>query len=343
MYHRHTIVYHKNGFWSTVSSNKPRAEISKLCDVHLLLLGDLKYREIRPITTSSNGKDKVNWDEFELWFTKACRNNQPPPPIPQSTRKKRASTTPINYYDLNCGRNASKTSKQRNTVHQNQNEVSILSEPSPTRLAAQERIRLEKLKCTTSEIMIVGELPADLDGQPFIRPTPARPTIKDEIKKEIKQEIKMEDETRNTRHLYKNQELDWHSIRYVHKDGLICNKEKLIKEQRLREEESQLPDIPAPSDDLAKSTNFENADSLCAETNSAAVINMVETNSVETTMPPTSYGTTCMFKCGNQCSFANWEHTSALCGNIATRNDHRTHGMFTCRNRKRYKPSQFNC
>ena len=50
MYHRHTIVYHKNGFWSTVSSNRPQAEISELCDVHLLLLGDLKYGEIRPIT-----------------------------------------------------------------------------------------------------------------------------------------------------------------------------------------------------------------------------------------------------------------------------------------------------
>ena len=103
MYHRHTIVYQKNGFWSTVSSNKPRAEISKLCDVHLLLLGDLKYGEIRPILTGDQTTDQVNWDEFEAWFKKACRKNKPQPPIPQSTRGKCASTTPINYYDMNCG------------------------------------------------------------------------------------------------------------------------------------------------------------------------------------------------------------------------------------------------
>ena len=266
MYHRHMIVYHKDGFWSTVSSNKLRHEISKLCDVHLLLLGDLKYGEIRLILTGDQNTSNINWEEFESWFKKSCRNNQPPPPIPPPTRRKHTAAMPINYYDMNCGRSASQINKKRNI--QNQDEPSKLSAPSPARMAAQQHIRKEKSKRSQPEIMIVNKLPADSDGQPFTRP-PAQASVIGEIKLEIKKEIKLEDETRNTRHQYKGKELDWCTVNYVHKDGSICNKERILKEQRLREEEMQLPDLPtSPTSDniTQKTTTNDSANGLCVET-----------------------------------------------------------------------------
>ena len=75
MYHRHTIVYHKNGFWSTIAQTQSQAETSKQCDVHLILLGDLKYGEIRPIQTTSDNSVVTDWDKFDQWFQRACRDN----------------------------------------------------------------------------------------------------------------------------------------------------------------------------------------------------------------------------------------------------------------------------
>ena len=72
MYHRHTIVYHKNGFWSTIAQTQSRAETSKQCDVHLILLGDLKYGEIRPIQMTSDNSVVADWDKFDQWFQRAC-------------------------------------------------------------------------------------------------------------------------------------------------------------------------------------------------------------------------------------------------------------------------------
>ena len=100
---------------------------------------------------------------------------------------------------MNCGRSVAKNIKPRSG--RQLNEVSKLSAPSPSRMAAQERIRIEKSKHNNPDITIVNELPADSDGMPFIRPPPQQSTqtvVHDEIKKEIKQEIKLEDESRNT-------------------------------------------------------------------------------------------------------------------------------------------------
>ena len=245
MYHWHTIVYHKYGFWSTVACNKTRPEISKACDVHLILLGELKYGEIRPIQTSSDNPGTADWDKFEQWFQKACRDNPPSTPIPLNVRQKR-STTSINYFDMNCGKpqQESRTSRQHKTKGR---EPITLSEPSAERVAAQWRIKLEKLKQkqnrTGDDISVICEVPPDIDD------TEITPTVK--LETEIKTEIKQEHEQRNTRHIYKGKEVDWLKVRYIHKDGSICNKERRLQEESIRELESQLPDLP---------------DSLCDET-----------------------------------------------------------------------------
>ena len=287
MYHRHTIVYHKSGFWSTVSPNKPRHEVSKLCDVHLLLLGDLKYGEIRPILTGDQNTNHINWEEFESWFTKSCRNNQPPAPIPLSIRGKRSAAMPINYYDMNCGRNASQNNKRRKS--RNQDEPSKLSAPSPARLAAQQHILDKKSKYPNPDIMIINELPADTDGQPFVRPSAQHP-VKCETKLEVKKEIKLEDETRNTRHQYKGKELDWRTVNYIHKDGSICNKERILKEQRMRDEEMQLPDLPSPNNLISLNTTqkiptSESANGLRVETDLVPTTT-VYGESISTNTPP---------------------------------------------------------
>ena len=65
---------------------------------------------------------------------------------------------------------------------------------------------------------------------------------------EIKLEIKKEEDNRNTRHQYKGQELDWLKVCYIHKDGSICNKERRLQKERIKELESQLPDLPDMND-----------------------------------------------------------------------------------------------
>ena len=186
MYHRHTIVYYKHGFWSTIAQNLSRAETSKQCDVHLILLGDLKYGEIRPIQITSDNSMLADWDKFDQWFQRACRDNQPPTPVPPNIRQKRNSTTPINYYDMNCGKVPVKTRRHQSP---HSHEPFTLSEPSEERLAAQKRIQNEKIRQKRkSEISVVHEIPPDVED------------IDVTMKTEIKKEIKKEDDNRNTRH-----------------------------------------------------------------------------------------------------------------------------------------------
>ena len=238
MYHRHTIVYHKHGFWSTIACNKSRPETSKMCDVHLILLGELKYGEIRPIQINSDNPGTSDWDKFEQWFQKACRDNTLPTPIPLNVRQKRI-TASINYYDMNCGKpqHETKASKQHKTKVR---EPITLSEPSAERVAAQKRIQLEKQRqkqdktATENDLTVICELPPDINDNDTTT----------EVKTEIKLEIKQEDDQRNTRHKYKGKDLDWLKVRYIHKDGSICNKERRLQEETIRELESQLPDLP---------------------------------------------------------------------------------------------------
>ena len=247
MYHRHTIVYHKHGFWSTIACNKSCPETSKVCDVHLILLGELKYGEIRPIQTSSDNPGTADWDKFEQWFQKACRDNPPPTPIPTNVRQKRI-TASINYYDMNCGKphQGSRTLKQHKKKGR---EPITLSEPSVERVAAQRRIKLEKQKQRQSQIAddlsVICELPPDIDDN----------EITSKVKVEIKTEIKQEDDQCNTRHKYKGKDLDWLKVRYIHKDGSICNKERRLQEETIRELESQLPDLPDSLPDETSNNN----------------------------------------------------------------------------------------
>ena len=228
MYHRHKIVYHKHGFWSTIASNQSHAETSKQCDIHLILLGDLKYGEKRPIQTTSDSSGTADWDKFEQWFQKASRDNQPHAPIAVNIRQNCNSTTPINYYDMNCGRVPAKTPRHWSPRGR---EPTTLSEPSVERLAAQKRIQNEKQrqKQKTSDISVIREIPPDVEN------------VDDVVKMEIKTKIKKEDESRNTRHRYKGQALDLLNVHYIHKDGSICNKEWRMQRKEL---ESQLPDLP---------------------------------------------------------------------------------------------------
>ena len=253
MYHRHTIVYHKHGFWSTAACNKNRPETSKISDVHLILLGELKYGEIRPIQLSNDDSTMADWDKFEQWFQKACRDNPPPTPIPPNVRQKRA-TASINYYDMNRGKplQGNQTTKQRIKGR----EPITLSEPSAERVAAQKRIILEKQKQKPSQVTnnipethddltVIRELPPDIDDQVPLS----------EVKVEVKTEIKQEDDNRNTRHKYKGKDLNWLKVRYIHKDGSICNKERRLQEETIRELESQLPDLPDSLPDETATTD----------------------------------------------------------------------------------------
>ena len=262
MYHRHTIVYQKNGFWSTIAQNQSRAETSKQCDIHLILLGDLKYGEIRPIQTTSDNSVVADWDKFDQWFQRACRDNQPPTPVPPNIRQKRNSTTPINYYDMNCGKVPVKT--QRHQSPRSRDPIT-LSEPSEERLAAQRRIQNVKhrQKQKTPEISVVHEIPPDVES------------VKETVKLEIKKEIKKEDDNRNTRHKYKGQELDPLKVRYIHKDGSICNKEHRWQKERRKELESQLPD-------LLDMNETEPSQSRLPEETSNPTFNM-NTNNIEPT------------------------------------------------------------
>ena len=213
MYHRYMIVYHKHRFWSTIAQNQSRAETSKQCDVHLILLGELKYGEIRPIQGTGDSSVTADWDQFDRWFLKACRNNQPPTPVPPNIRQKRNSTTPINYYDMNCGKVPVK-SRRHQSPHSR--EPMTLSEPSEERITAQKRIQSEKQKqqYKTDVINVIHEIPPEVEN------------YEQNTNMEIKQEIKKEEDNRNTRHRYKGHELDWLKVRYIHKDGSICNKER---------------------------------------------------------------------------------------------------------------------
>ena len=283
MYHRHTIVYHKYGFWSTVADNKSRPETSKMCDVHLILLGELKYGEIRPILLNNDNPDTADWDKFEQWFQKACRDNTPSATIPPNVRQKRV-TASINYYDMNCGKAqyGAKSSKQNKGRVR---EPTTLSEPSAERVAAQRRIQLEKQRQKQkqnkieSDLSVICELPPDIDDNDAVP----------EMKTEIKLEIKQEDDQRNTRHKYKGKDLDWLKVRYIHKDGSICNKERRLQEETIRDLESQLPDLPdSLRDETTDNRSTNHHPQLLDQTdpNGTNQVGLpVETNTTATTNP----------------------------------------------------------
>ena len=119
---------------------------------------------------------------------------------------------------MNCGKVPVKTRRHQSPRSR---EPITLSEPSEERLAAQKRIQSEKhrQRHKTPEISVVHEMPPDVEHH------------EETTEMEIKKEIKKEEENRNTRHQYKGKELDWLKVRYIHKDGSICNKERRLQKE----------------------------------------------------------------------------------------------------------------
>ena len=71
IYNRHCIIYHNEGFWTTVKHKETATstEVGNLCDIHLLHLGNRKYGECKELDDAKiSGLNKFDVEQLLLKF-----------------------------------------------------------------------------------------------------------------------------------------------------------------------------------------------------------------------------------------------------------------------------------
>ena len=87
LYNRHCIIYHNEGFWTTVKhkDGTSSSEVGNLCDIHLLHTGVHKYCEFKELKGgATSGANKIDAEQL---LTRFAKNRQSKAQlVPRETR-----------------------------------------------------------------------------------------------------------------------------------------------------------------------------------------------------------------------------------------------------------------